>query len=104
MQGWHIPTEEEFQTLNYFVGSSLNVNYAGKVLKSIEDGGTDELGFSGKVGRNMWTASEYKDIPDPELVVFIVGFWEGSSDWMIGAYGQNKTSTNYVRCIKDEDE
>ena len=104
MQGWHIPTEEEFQTLDSFVRSSLNVKYAGNVLKSIEDAGTDDFGFSGRAGRAIWTTSEYIGTLHTERVVFISGFREGAvDDWMIGEFGMNKTASCYVRCIKDDE-
>jgi len=112
--GWHLPSNEEWQTLIYFAGGSI----AGKKLKATSDwnsyngvsgNGTDEHGFSalpGGIGYSdgsfrdvgnygsWWSASEYAS-----SIAYYRYMYDRSED----AYWNNddKSYLFSVRCLQD---
>ena len=110
--GWHLPSEAEWETLLTAVGGD---SIAGIVLKSTSGwfnhgNGTDAFGFSalpagylseGKYGSEgeiagFWSSTERSAIVAGE--VFLRYYWDKARMSVT-----LKSSTNSVRCIKDEE-
>jgi len=107
-EGWHIPTDKEWQQLFDFVGDN-----PGKKLKAKdgwEDGGngTDDFGFSALPG-GYSDGSSFDDVGD-------VGFWWSATEngtynaWCrymysgnanVFRYNYNKSNLHSVRCVQD---
>jgi len=108
--GWHLPSDEEWQTLVNLVGGESK---AGNVLKSSinwdgDDNGTDALGFSALPGGGgvdsgfsfagnrgyWWSASELNsDFADSRVCV--------GTEFTRWSYGNKRTVLHSVRCLQD---
>ena len=121
-EGWHLPTNEEWDKLFRFVDgdkgteSPYKSETAGKYLKAVsgwnEDGnGTDDFGFSALPGGNggsggsfslvggdgyWWSASENEDY---SYFAYYRGMYYGydGADWDYG----NESTLRSVRCLQD---
>ncbi|MCL2261405.1 MAG: fibrobacter succinogenes major paralogous domain-containing protein [Fibromonadales bacterium] len=109
-KGWHLPSNEEWQTLVDFAGGN---EIAGKKLKAKigweEGNGTDEYGFSALPGGFCTPDGSF-------LIVGGLGFWWSATELStVSAYGwdmyyvnsgvnENYNGKSYllsVRCVKD---
>jgi len=115
--GWHLPSNEEWETLSYASGGTY---MAGEFLKSksdwssVRDGspgnGTDKYGFSvlscGDFGisgfkyygtsASFWSATELND--SISAIIAFAGHEKGIG---VGLFGYNKTYLKSVRCVND---
>lgn len=113
-QGWHVPTEVEWTTLQTHLGG---VSVAGGPLKAIgtvywlspNSGATDSSGFTALGAGRRGSAGGFLSIQA------LVGFWSsnevdstnanrwglGSSVSSFGPFSINKLSGYSIRCIKD---
>jgi len=115
-EGFHIPTNEEWERLLSRVGGNA---VAGEKLKSrtgwqhdgkAELSGTDEFGFNALPGGNATTSGGFAGIGG------VANFWSATTSseknvWMIPFYGHKhsvnglsrypKSAGLYVRCLKD---
>jgi len=112
--GWHVPTDEEWQTLvNYLAGSSV----AGGKLKvtgtthwaSPNEGATNESGFSALPGGYRWGNGDF------EYMGYYAVFWSSTENNSYGAWGRGtdfyssqvtcydfSTLSGFsVRCVRD---
>jgi uncharacterized protein (TIGR02145 family) len=103
-EGWHLPSDDEWETLSNVVGGS---NIAGNKLKSKkgwakDSNGTDEFGFSALPGGNYIEPSFHWQV--------LTGFWWSSTDDISIAVdidgsmhngSSSKRSGFSVRCVKD---
>jgi len=100
--GWHLPSEEEWETLVGFVGGK---EIAGKKLKATISNGTDEFGFSALLGGHFYDEGDY--------FIYLNGsgnwwsantsyFWfmERGSNEVVNHYSGG-TSMFSIRCVKD---
>lgn len=108
-EGWHLPTNEEFETLKSNVGGD---EYSAKLLKSAtgwrEGNGIDKYGF------NAIPAGHYRNNTFGSAGT-LAYFWSATEDYESVAYefvldGYNKSaylirnakvSANSVRCLRD---
>ena len=111
-KGWHLPSDEEWQTLVDFAGGN---EVAGKKLKAKsgwnqKGNGTDEFGFSALPGGYYGSGGDFSYVGDN-------GFWWSASEYSsYGAYsrimdydygnvrwdGYNKSYFFSVRCVQDD--
>ncbi len=110
-EGWHLPANEEWQTLANFAGGA---EIAGKKLKAANGwhrngNGTDDFGFAALPGGSFY-------VGDRDLTLSRIGYWwslnEANADaafiWFM-VYNREKIGTNTnikstmfsVRCVKD---
>jgi uncharacterized protein (TIGR02145 family) len=104
--GWHLPSDDEWQTLVDFAGGDA---YAGGKLKAVSMGGTDDYGFSALPGGRGRSGSDFSNVGSR-------GYWWSWSASEDGAYaysrdmnshgatvyeGRGKTDLYSVRCVKD---
>jgi uncharacterized protein (TIGR02145 family) len=116
-KGWHLPSNEEWQTLAGFAGDSYTA--AKKLMAKSgwedNDGGTDDYGFAALPGGEHFTVTDghFRNIGSS-------GYWWSASggnngyarQWSIGlfaeendetivTYDQDKSNLYSIRCIKD---
>jgi uncharacterized protein (TIGR02145 family) len=106
-EGWHLPTNEEWEVLIEEVGGRT---IAGVKLKSTEGWrrypvhkGTDNYNFSALPGDNgydgfWWSATEEKDYYDYYNKAYYRSMHNHSSS--VTNFYENKSSLNSVRCVK----
>lgn len=114
--GWHLPSQEEFEELENYVNVNGHFGVEGTALKSTtgwndNGNGTDSFGFNGKPGGSRdygegwefyglgydgswWTTH---DVYENSSVIWSLE----SSEVELMQYGTKKLSGHSVRCIKD---
>jgi uncharacterized protein (TIGR02145 family) len=114
--GWHVPSDEEWTTLETVVGSMAGVDSVGAVLKApagwVEEGnGTDDLGFVRLPGGNR--SNGFGDFNNAG----VNGYWwsstlEGGAYWYrslsagittVGRYQSLPRLGFSLRCLRDAD-
>lgn len=110
-EGWHIPSESDWNELESFLGKRL----AGEKLKSADGwyrkkNGTNESGFNGLPGgdRSWNGCSDVDELKkfgtwyssDPDKFVGVTLEWNGS--WLVYSSMSAGGMGHYVRCIKSK--
>jgi uncharacterized protein (TIGR02145 family) len=104
--GWHLPSDDEWQTLLDFAGSEYS---AGEKLKAVSMGGTDYYDFSALLGGCGYSSGSFYDVG------FLGHWWSTSENGANYAYSRlmaynsttafrydyNKSHYYSVRCVQD---
>ncbi|MBF0431943.1 MAG: hypothetical protein HQK83_11725 [Fibrobacteria bacterium] len=115
--GWHVPSDDEFKTLEVYIGmlqsqadaTSWRGTVEGKELKSTAWDGTDDYGFSALPGGNRYGNGSWGSIGEK------VHFWTSTEQESGRGYRRHMVSTNdqitrddypnnyahSLRCVKD---
>ena len=113
-QGWHIPTDAEWQTLRTFLGGSA---VAGGKLKEVgtlnwkspNANATNETGFSGLPGGNRGDNGNFGDLglygfwwsASQSNFTYVWSYFMNANSGSLERYSYNKKFGFSVRCIKD---
>lgn len=114
-EGWHIPSDEEWQTLREYLGGSAGgkLKESGTVHWSNPNtGATNESGFTALpaglryftgdyidlgYSANFWSSSNYGD--NDYFIIYWRLYCDSSEDWRMGYYWPQSGFS--VRCLKD---
>jgi uncharacterized protein (TIGR02145 family) len=111
--GWHLPNDDEWNTLMTTVGGISTANYKLQAI-GVSNNSTDEFGFSALWGGNGNPDGSFSSIyngspiagywwSNTQLDANRAWYWESSTSWVFFYYSYDtKDMYNSIRCLKDD--